>query len=96
MLATFSWFCNPRLGEVDENGQWGLIAEAHILLVNLYEVLCLDVCDDHGDVDLRRGFLDVVGRPYGIVVLREAEEIFFSSLIRDIRVDICRFGQPLV
>ena len=96
MLATFSWFCNPRLGEVDENGQWGLIAETHVLLVELDEVLCLAVCDEHGDADLRHGFLDVLGRPDSIVVLREAEAICLSSIIGDIRVDICRFRQPLI
>ena len=89
-------YLHPRLGEVGENGQWGLIAEPHLLLVKLYEVLCLDVCDEHGEADLCHGLLDMVGRPDGIVVLREAEEIFLSRLIGDIRMDICWFGQLLV
>ena len=86
----------PRLGKVGENGQWGLIAETHVLLIELDEVLYLCVRNKYGDADLRHGFLDVIGRPDGIVFLREAEEIFLSSLIRNIRVDICRFGHPLV
>ena len=81
---------------MDENGQWGLIVKTHVLLFNFDEVLCLDVCDENGDADIHRGFLDVIGRLDSIVVLCEAEEIFLSSLIGDIRMDICRFGQPLV
>ena len=86
----------PRLGEVGENGQRGLIAKTHILIVKLDKVLFLDIRDEHGDADLRRKYLDVVGRPDDIVVLREVEEIFLSSRIGDICVDICRFGQLLV
>ena len=59
----------PRLGEVDENGQLGLVVETHVLLIEIDEVLFLDVCDKHGDADLRRGFLDVVCRPDGVVFL---------------------------
>ena len=79
-----------------ENGQWVLIVETHLLLIEIDEVLCLNVCDEHGDADLRRGFVDVVGGPDGIVVLCEAEEIFLSRLIGYIHMDICRFGQPFV
>ena len=70
----------PRLGEVGKNRQWVLIAETHILLVELDKLLSLDVCDDHGEADLCRGFLDVVDRPDRLVVLCEAEEIFLSRL----------------
>ena len=73
-----------------------MIAETHVLIIEVDEVLCLNACDEHGDANICRGFLDVVGRPDGIVVLCEAEEIFMSSLIRDIRVYIGRFGKPLV
>ena len=59
----------PRLGEVGENGKFGLVVETHLLLIELDEVLLFDVCDNHGDADLRRGFLDVVCRPDGVVFL---------------------------
>ena len=78
------------------NGQWGLIAEPHVLIVDLDEVLCLNVCDQYGDADLRCGFLDLVSRPDGIMVLREAEEIFLSRFIGYICMYICWLGQPLV
>ena len=73
-----------------------MIAETHVLLFELDEVLCLDIFDEHGDANLRRGFLDVVDRSDGIVVHREAKEIFLSRLIGDIHMEICRSGQPLV
>ena len=87
---------DPRLGEVGENCQGGLVSETYVMFVKIDELLCLNVRHEHGDADLHSSFLDVVDRLDGIVVLRGAEEIFLTSLIGDIRVDICRFAQPLV
>ena len=73
-----------------------MIAETYALLVELDEVLCLDVRDEHGNADLCRGFLHVVSLPDGIVLLREAKEIFLFGGIGDVLVESCRFGQLLV
>ena len=54
-----------RLGEVGENGQGDLVTETHVLIVELNEVLRLDICNEYGDADLRRGLLDLVGHPDG-------------------------------
>ena len=73
-----------------------MVSEPYLLLVKFDAVLCLDVCDEHGNADLCCGFLDVVSRPDGIVLLREAKEIFLLGVIGDVLVDSCKFGQSLV
>ena len=79
-----------------EDGEGGLFPEAHLLLVELDEVLVLDVCNEHCDADYGRGFLNVVRGPSFILHFWQAKEIYLLCFILDVWVDIFRFGQSCV
>ena len=57
-----------------------MVSETYVLFIDFYEVLGLDVCDEHGHADLRRGLLDVVRCPVGILILHEAKDVLLISV----------------
>ena len=84
-------YLDPRLDGVLKDCAWGLIPEAHVLLVEIDEVLVLDVCDEYCCANFGCGFLDVVRGPLLVLFFCQAKEVDLLRFILDVWMDIIWF-----